>query len=174
MSGKMSRRIVVDADVAKSAGTTDHPTSKRCREFLQEMLVVCHKLVLTPPLEKEWRKHRSRFTSTWQVSMESRGKIIRLTASATLGEEVAATTETIKQERAVRKDMHLIDAAISADKLVASKDKIARQLFANAVGHVAALGAIAWVNPDDPAQDPIGWLKAGARSDVRKRLGTVP
>jgi hypothetical protein len=37
---KMSRRIVVDASVARSAGGTSHPDSTLCREFLLAMLKI--------------------------------------------------------------------------------------------------------------------------------------
>jgi len=58
----MSRRIVVDASVARSAGETSHLDSVLCREFLQAMLKICHRVVLTPEIEREWRKHASRCT----------------------------------------------------------------------------------------------------------------
>ena len=42
-----SRRIVVDASIARSAGRTEHSVSRSCREFLESFLKICHRVVMT-------------------------------------------------------------------------------------------------------------------------------
>src|SRR5690606_39247163 len=71
---KMSRRIVVDASVARSAGSTEHPASVASRQFLQEMLAICHRVVMTDEIEQEWKRHRSGFATSWLATMRSKGK----------------------------------------------------------------------------------------------------
>jgi hypothetical protein len=44
---KASRRLVIDASVARSATLSDNPTSTACREFLQAILEVRHRIVLS-------------------------------------------------------------------------------------------------------------------------------
>ena len=71
-----SRVLVIDASIARAAGDlSKHPTSRNCCEFLQAVLDLCHRMVLTPPIREEWNKHRSRFASKWRVSMMARKKI---------------------------------------------------------------------------------------------------
>src|SRR5262249_6151330 len=69
------RRLVVDASVARSAGTTENPTSQLCRQFLDAMLTICHKVVMTDDIDKEWRKHGSRYSMSWLAAMQSRRKL---------------------------------------------------------------------------------------------------
>jgi hypothetical protein len=67
---------VIDASIAHAAGEVSmHPTSRNCREFLQAVLVICHRMVLTPRIQQEWSKHESRFARTWRKSMMARKKI---------------------------------------------------------------------------------------------------
>jgi hypothetical protein len=80
----MSRRIVVDASVARSAGETSHPDSTLCREFLLAMLKICHRVVLTPEIEREWRQHASRFSMRWLATMRSRRKAVDVHPPITL------------------------------------------------------------------------------------------
>lgn len=42
-----SKRLVIDACVARSAGETDHPISAACRGYLLDILAICHKIVMT-------------------------------------------------------------------------------------------------------------------------------
>ena len=51
------------------------PRPSNCCEFLQAVLDVCHRMVLTAPIREEWNKHQSRFARTWRVSMMARKKI---------------------------------------------------------------------------------------------------
>jgi hypothetical protein len=71
MAKTTSRRLVIDADVARSAGgeQATHPRSKHCRDFPRAVLEICHRLVLTPLTGDEWKRHRSRFAATWLGQM---------------------------------------------------------------------------------------------------------
>ena len=83
---------------------------------------------------------------------------------------VSAVSDNRKQ--AAEKDVHLIEAALGTDRLVASQDERARGIFREASRGVRELKPIVWVNPTLPADDPIGWLRNGAPSEERRQLGS--
>ncbi len=57
---RRSKRLVVDASVAGAAGAAEHALSKTSRDFLQEVLTICHQIVMTPRILAEWKRHRSK------------------------------------------------------------------------------------------------------------------
>jgi len=108
----MSRRIVVDASVARSAGETSHPDSVLCREFLLAILKICHRVVLTPEIEREWRRHASRFSLRWLASMRSRRKVVDVSPTITLASLLDGSRDLAgRRLDAVEKDCLLVDAA---------------------------------------------------------------
>jgi hypothetical protein len=50
---QISRRLIIDASVMRSAGETEHPVSKACRNTLFEVLKICHKVAVTTELLEE-------------------------------------------------------------------------------------------------------------------------
>jgi hypothetical protein len=175
MPGKRSRRLVIDASVAAASGgeeATD-PTAKHCRDFLRTVLGVCHRMVMTREISEEWKSHQSSFARAWRVSMEARKKVEHLdivpNAAVHTKIENAATDE--KKWEEMRKDMHLVDAALETVETVVSLDEEARGLFSEAAKSVGQLRGIVWVNPDRPDEKPIQWLERGAKSEERRRLG---
>lgn len=171
---KMSRRIVVDASIARSAGTTENPVSVRCREFLQTMLHVCHRVVMTTDLMREWRKHRSTFALGWLATMQRRGKVVTVIPESRkqtlLAFAIQESDLTKKRRDALTKDCLLVVAAWEADHLIASRDDQVRKLFASLNSHVDGIGSLIWVNPDHSKEDVTAWLHAGARSENHRRL----
>jgi hypothetical protein len=170
----MSRRIVVDASIARSAGTTENPVSIRCREFLQAMLHVCHRVVMTSDLMREWQKHQSAFTVTWLGTMRRRRKVVTVIPDAgkhtLLALGIQDSDLTKKRRDALAKDCLLVVAAWEADRLIASRDDQVRKLFASLNSHVDGIGSLIWVNPDHSKEDVTTWLHAGARSESHRRL----
>jgi hypothetical protein len=173
---KMSRRIVVDASVARSAGETEHPVSAACRDFMLTMLTVCHQVVLTVEIEREWKKHGSNFAVIWLAAMRRRRKVVHVVPDAEvarlLGSAVDRCSLDPVRQGAVRKDMLLVLAAWEADKAVASRDDRMRDLLASLVTEVEGLAGVVWVNPAAAAEGPLEWLRAGARPERDRRLGT--
>ena len=195
MSTKNSKLLVIDASVLKASGDENatYPTSKHCYQFLQNVLEICHRAVLTRALETEWNNHRSRFGQAWRGKMERKGKLIRVKSLeesdlrakiymtdsflANYMSESLSENLTEKNRSAVKKDIHLIEAALATDKIVVSlDDNTARRFFALAaqgVEELSELKAIAWVNPDKPDESPIEWLKNGANAEPERMLGYV-
>ena len=75
--GKIPSGLVIDASIARAAGRTDHPISKACRDFLEDVLKICHHVVLTKETSEEWKRHQSKFTLLWRSSMFARKKVER-------------------------------------------------------------------------------------------------
>lgn len=172
MTRKMSRRIVIDASVARSAGTTEeHPTSRRCRQFLGAVLEICHHMVFTEEVEQEWKKHRSPFAIRWQATMESKRKVDRITAQLDIRPGILSALTTEARRAAMLKDAHLVAAAMASDGVIASGDKKARSYFAKIAPQVEGLGKVAWVDVGYSDDDALKWAEAGARTETGRRLG---
>ncbi len=163
------RRIVVDADVARSAGMRRSASdlAARCRDCLDAILDVCHSVVMGDELKRQWRKHKSRYSSLWLVSMTQRGKY-REVAGAT-----AAETEfesAAQESAAARKDVHLLIAAVGSDGIVISRDDKARKALAKCCGHILGVADIVWACPEHHV-GVVKWLEQGAPSKPEWTLG---
>ena len=84
--------------------------------------------------------------------------------------DIEKTVNSDQDINAVRKDIHLIHAALAADRSIVSCDETARQLFGNASAAVPDLSSIVWVNPDREAETPIRWLENGAEAESHRIL----
>ncbi len=175
MAAKVSRRLVIDASVARSAGgeKSTFPTSKHCRDFLKSALSICHRVVMTPEIAEEWNKHRSNFARTWRVSMVARKKEIRLSSqhNENLRAKIEVSASSEKNCAAMLKDVHLLEAALATDSVVISLDDIVKNLFSTSCQSVGEIKNIIWVNPDDDRGKTQAWLEKGAKSDKALRLG---
>lgn len=169
----------MDASVAGAAGgkTATAPTSTRCRDFLLTMRQETGCLVVMPPkLRDEWEAHRSGFARTWLVSMASRRRVLfdDFPPSNRMRRDIESAAATKKSETdALRKDFHLVEAAIGTDKTVVSLDETVRRLFKAAAHGVAAIRKVVWVNPDETAEQPLEWLRGGAKAENARMLGHV-
>jgi hypothetical protein len=170
---KMSRRIVVDASVAASAGEHVHPSSQRCREFMLDMLTICHKVVMSKDIKTEWEMHASNFSIKWLAAMRGKGKVVHVQPEpGDLWDQIQGAREwTAKESAAMEKDLLLLVAALESDHLIASCDEKVRQLFAEAAVHLRHLKSIMWVNPTADDGHHGDWLHAGCRHDPVLSLG---
>lgn len=69
------------------------------------------------------------------------------------------------------KDVHLIEAAFQADKIVISMDVTVRRCFHEITLKVGILKQIAGINPWKDEETPIDWLKDGAELEKERLLG---
>ena len=171
MTKKHPRRLVIDADVARSAGTSEHPVSSACRQFLETVLDVGHHVVITPKIYREWRDHSSKYSMTWLRRMYDKRYVHDDDAgpNKSLRKRILKTVPC-DQRQAAAKDVHLIEAALYSDHLIASGDKKARRIFRSASKSVHKLKPIVWVNPK-LEDDPICWLRNDAPSEAHRQLG---
>ena len=129
--------LVIDADIMRAAGVSEHPVSSNARLILESIKSAGHRMVHTPAIIKEHKRHQSRFARTWRASMFSR----KLHAPKNASEDAelrkhlvhAQNVESPNDETAVLKDAHLLEAAAASDMRVLSKDTTAKRLFQKAV-----------------------------------------
>jgi hypothetical protein len=156
-----SKCLVIDASIAFAAGQTQHLSSRRSREFLDEVLKISHRAVMTATLIQEWDSHQSLFASTWRAEMRSRDKIVDLG-----NVENEQVRQQVRLFKAVLKDLHLVEAALATDKIVVSlDDRAAADLRVDATKHVV------WVNAVAEGGHAIYWLRAGAKPKEEWKLG---
>ncbi|MFB2881440.1 hypothetical protein [Floridanema aerugineum] len=174
MAKKVSKRLVIDACVAGAAGEKDAGTSKHCRDFLIAVLDNSHRVVMTPDIRKEWRKHQSNFSRKWYLNMQRKNqleRISRIEINAQLWTGVEACTEFDNQREEMVKDLRLIEAALVTDKIIVSLDKEVRKLFHQAAEQVEELRKIVWVDPAKSEEQAISWLESGAAAEPERMLG---
>ena len=178
MTEKISKRLVIDASIARSAGQEDatYPRSVRCRDFLQAVLEISHRVVMTPDIKKEWDKHQSRFAKKWLRQMVAKKKLYAcdITLDDELWTQIESHAKTDKDREAMEKDLLLIEAAIATDKIVISLDEKVKELFIKAAAEIERLKQVAWVNPDvenTEEKGAIAWLKNGAEIESQYLLG---
>ena len=152
---------MIDASVASAAGLTMKPASRRCREFLQAVLRISHRAVMTPLLRAEWNNHQSLFAARWLAEMTSKAKVesIADVRDEQLRAEVPGTASA-------QKDLHLIEAALATDKIVVSIDDKARAELS-----VPAAAEVMWIHPVDEGGHVIYWLNKGAEPVDEWKLG---
>ncbi len=172
-----SKRLVIDTDVAQASGSEEatHPRAKHCRDFLQEVLLLGHSVVMTPEISNEWKRHRSGFARRWRVSMDVRKKVYRINTPADeeLRDKIEKTATNQDEIEDMQKDSHLLNAALATDQTIISLEEIIRQLFARASQRVGEIRDIVWVNPERmEEEEPLVWLQNGAPPEECRKLRT--
>src|SRR5215831_11406224 len=110
----MPRRLVIDADVARSAGTprSQEPTSVACRAFLDCLCFETgHHLAMSDELAREWAEHGSRRAVQIQALMKMRRRLIdvgRVRDPEFRRALVQHASDEGQRER-VLKDAHLVE-----------------------------------------------------------------
>lgn len=165
----MSKVLVIDASVARSAGETEHPVSSACRQTLTSVLKICHKMVTCKEIDIEWKNHQSNFALKWRAAMQSKGKIVRIQISedSALPDKLKQLNLSHKKTSAMLKDAHLIEAARQTGLRVISTDETVRALFQSAAMRIDELKSICWVNPTSEIDNCLEWLNEGAKISDR-------
>jgi hypothetical protein len=177
MGNKDSKLLVIDTSVARSAGGEDavHPEAKDCRDFLLEVLAICHKIIVNSEMKEELTKHESNFFRKWRVRMVAKRKFIYVDDDTqdfpNVRERIDNLAETYEGREAMSKDCFLLELALAHDKIVVSKDEKVRNLFRIISAHIPEIKEVNWINPIKPAETPIEWLKQGANLDYERSLG---
>jgi hypothetical protein len=184
---KASRRLVIDASVARSATLSDNPTSTACREFLQAIHKVCHRIVLSAEIYREWERHalqtqtvgdlrRTRFLANWMVAMSRRkgGKILRPRVDRDEGLRAKINRLGLpgNARHELAEDLHLVEAALASDRIVVSRDDAARALFRSVTGDCPEIEKVLWCNPVELGEEGVEWLRTGARVVKAWQLGS--
>lgn len=147
MKAKRSKLLVVDASVARSAGETEHPVSSCCREALLSIREICHRLVMTEAIREEWRRHASRFTNKWLVSMYAKKKVRRCEGLQLSHVDDAYDALSDTEQDGLRKDLCLIEAACQGDGVVVTRDDAIQGIWLKCHERFALPKSIQWINP---------------------------
>lgn len=143
---KVTLSFIIDADIARSSGTSEHPVSSGSRKLLENLARNGHKAAMCPSLRIEWRKHQSLFATKWLASMVAKKKIVFIKPPERIKKFIEDNIEDCKDKEIALKDSHLIDAALEVDKIIASNDNVARNVFCNYSLRQGEIGAISWFN----------------------------
>jgi hypothetical protein len=169
-----SRVLVIDASIARAAGDVSmNPPSRNCREFLQSVLELCHRMAMTDPIQEEWKKHQSRFARRWQVSMMARRKVVfvEIASHLSLENRISRVESNEVIAAVMEKDRRLVEAALVTEERVISLDDRMRQHLQDHVARLSEVRSICWVNPCTPEEKAIAWLEAGAPAERSRMLG---
>jgi hypothetical protein len=172
-----SRVLVIDASIAHAAGDVSmHPTSRSCREFLQAVLDLCHRMAMTAPIQEEWNRHQSCFARQWRKSMMARKKVemVAVPSHFSLEKRIRHAVADKSVVAIIEKDRRLIEAAQAADQRVASLDDVVRKHLQDHRSKLPEVATICWVNPSNPDEMVVAWLESGAHADRFRTLGHVP
>lgn len=173
MASAKSKRLVIDACIAYSAGEiSQHPISKYCRKLLSSVLDICYQVVMTSQISKEWKENASKFSTKWLRRMTARKKVCRIhiRENSDLRKKIMKIVLTPTTQEAMLKDMLLIEAALSTDKIILSLDQIGEH-FAEISQSIGEIKEIHWSNPADPNEQVIPWLEQGAPMIKERTLG---
>ena len=165
--------LVIDASIAGAATEKEVPTSRYCRDFLLAVLEICHKVVMTPELLAEWKRHRTSFARKWLRQMYGRNKVVMVSAmkDSAIEKRLSKAVAKAAERQAVLKDVLLLKAAFAADRLIASRDDTARRILSRCCSGVPEIADIVWVNPVNPEEEALSWLKRGAPAENARKLG---
>ncbi|HXA68113.1 MAG TPA: hypothetical protein VNV82_23325 [Bryobacteraceae bacterium] len=100
--------------------------------------------------------------------MYARKKVVELkvTVDEDFRQRLSGPGRNPEQRAAMPKDLHLIEAALQADRIVVSLDENAHMLF-----QVQELNSIIWVNPVSEQPRMQSWLEQGAPPVDEWKLG---
>jgi len=149
MKANRSYLIVVDASVARSAGKTENPVSRNCRNTLEGILKICHHLIMTDAIKKEWKHHKSGYTRMWQRQMYSRRKIESIKDDKLPSLSINESHFTESELDALKKDLPLLKAACASDGIIITRDTEIRDICSKYKKQIKLSKSIRWIIPDD-------------------------
>jgi hypothetical protein len=165
-------RLVIDTNIAQSAGSSDVPVSLYSRECLNAVRECEHIAVFTQQLLDEWGEHASLISRRWWRSMAARRRIERVE-----GEQFALHLDRActclaeeKWKEDLRKDFHLVRAAIAADQTILSNENALPVYLAIAARTVYVLSALYYGNPAAEGEPCIEWVRTGAQPVGTRRI----
>lgn len=144
--------IVIDADIARAVGLSEHPVSNTSRTLLEAVMASKDiGIAFNKTLLDEWKKHRSTYAQKWLSSMIAKRRFSLINVPTDAGIVVQNAPITDKEKKIAEKDAHLIDIALVAGKFIASNDTTARTVFCLVSNHSPLFNGITWVVPVDCA-----------------------
>jgi hypothetical protein len=134
---------------------------------------VGHRVVFSPEISAEWRRHERAFARGWRTRMIASGRVefIKDVRSDELRERLAAAAPSSPARRAIAKDAHLVEAAVATDRIIVSLDEEVRGHLCGVCPQVSEVREILWANPAREEEGVPSWLERGARVEKKRKLG---
>lgn len=170
--------VVIDADVMRSAGESEHPVSSSSRQALVKIREGGHRMVSCEPLREEYKKRSGLLARKWQASMVARKQVIwwAYDRDAGLRDRLSAAfpaDATAKRDAAL-KDAHLLEAAEATGKRIVSRDHHAKGLFQSVCGSLQQYGAMLWGDLTSSPERVLAWIDDGLAEASDLRLCPLP
>lgn len=163
---KRKIKIVVDADIARSAGETQHPVSSACRKALILIREHNHSLIACPLLRSEWKKHASAFAKKWLTSMIARKQVDFVDPPPVFSNALSALDFDHRLKTIALKDAHLVDAARAQGSFITSRDDNARSSIRCIQQLRELYQGIIWINPVTELEVLEDWLTKSKASTL--------
>jgi predicted ABC-class ATPase len=143
--------LVVDASVARAAGSINSAAlvGQKCRHTLQEIANSSHKVFFSSAIRDEWNLHQSNFSRTWRANMIARRRVVlkEPNSLALLRNLVESSSVDERIKQGINKDLHLIEAAIFADKRLITLDEKLKDHMQLAVATSFEFRQLIWFLP---------------------------
>ena len=160
------RILVIDLNIFYAANDKSSATDANiCSDFLETVRNSKHRIVFSKELEDEWEsyeKELSEYALGWRANMR-RAKLIAKQEIDVMRD----LRSKIRSERVHAKfcssmhpeeDVHLLEAALQTNKIVASFDDTARRCFASVSRQISEIKEIMWVNPKEESETCNVWI----------------
>jgi hypothetical protein len=165
-------RLVIDANIAHSAGNSDVPVSRYSRECLNAVRDHEHVAVFTQQLRQEWGEHASIVSRRWWKSMAARRRIENAEGAEFVPhlDRACACLEEDRYREDLRKDFHLVRAALAADHTILSNENNFPGYLSVVSRTVRILCGLYYGNPAIEGEPCIQWVRAGAQPEGPRRI----
>ena len=174
MTRNQTHNMVIDASIARSAGDKNKaPLSTHCREFLETFMQTDKKIIMSKEIFREWKKHESGFSKKWRATMVAKKRMLKIddVKFEAIRSRVEVFTNDEHIKKAVIKDLHLVEAALNSDKMIASCDNKMRRYLVELSFNCEYVHEIIWVDPSNENEEVIEWLYSGCRKDNFRKIG---
>ena len=144
---KQSRLLAVDASILAGANRS----SGACARTLEDIMKICHRVLVNPDVLAEWTKHQTEYARKWRAMMNGKKKLVPVVANSTAVEaEIQAKVppQNTAEKRALLKDAHLLAVALAGDRVLLTADLRLADLCEK---HEVQTGRIEWLklNPSN-------------------------
>jgi len=138
---------IIDADIARGAGTTVHPISKNCRGFLDFVRINGHQFSADHKIREEWHKHQSLYSKKWFASMIARKKVKFVVNTIDVDSIIYAAPVNDSIKKIALKDSHLVQTSLEHGAVIASGDDNAKNAFCCISDSYLIIKGVIWLNP---------------------------
>ncbi len=142
--------LVVDACILQAAGkeSAKDPGAQRARRILEDILNICHHVVLSKEARKEWLEHASPYGIEWENAMQNHRKIKRVELEMQDYMDCLDRLILDDGQYAARvKDLHLVVAALEhGDNIIVSNDQRAANGFKDLGRLIPVFLSLHWWN----------------------------